>query len=307
MFREVFRKVARAVPLLGNALTSRDSAIDALNSIRSQVGWPPGHYYSPIPSSADLEGVRSPNNTTCDAPAGIDLNLETQKNWLDRVKFWYPSLPFFENPTENLRYYLKNPAFVYSDGIVLYSMMRELQPKRIVEVGSGFSSAVMLDTSDLFFNGEIELTFIEPYPDERLTPLLKSSDASKCRILRENIQAVKDCPWETLRKNDILFIDSSHVSKYRSDVNQLFFEVLPTLASGVVVHVHDVFPGFEYPLEWLKRGWYWNEAYLLRAFLMFNKEFEILLWPSLMLDSNTGAEMPLCLKNTGSSFWMRRR
>ena len=85
--------------------------------------------------------------------------------------------------------------------------------------------------------------------------------------------------------------------------------ILPSLSPGVVVHVHDVFSGFEYPLEWLKRGWYWNEDYLLRAFLMFNEQFEILLWPSFMLGKEPEAarKMPMCMKNTGGSFWMRRR
>lgn len=152
------------------------------------------------------------------------------------------------------------------------------------------------------------MTFIEPYPD-RLNTLLSDEDRRRCRIIEHRIQDVHDAPWSDLESGDVLFIDSSHVSKCGSDVNQLFFEVLPSLGPGVIVHVHDVFPHFEYPEAWYKLGRSWNEDYLLRAFLQFNNSFQILVWTPFMIESQPEfflKKMPLCLKNSGGSIWMQR-
>ncbi len=132
-------------------------------------------------------------------------------------------------------------------------MLRAIKPSRIVEIGSGFSSAVMLDTSERFLELQPKLTFVEPFPD-RLLELLSDNDRSRCRIIEKKIQDVTDAPWDELRSGDILFIDSSHVSKCGSDVNQLFFEILPRLAVGVIVHVHDVFLILSTPKLGIVRG-----------------------------------------------------
>ena len=248
------------------------------------------------------------NEVQTDVP-GVNLNRAVQEKWLRSVEGFYKELPYDEEPVVGYRYHYNNEAFVYTDAIFLFGILRTLRPKRIVEIGSGYSSAIMLDVNETYLNGQVAMTFIEPYPD-RLNRLLKATDTSSATIIDKRLQDVETAPWNQLKENDILFIDSSHVSKCGSDVNQLFFEILPSLSPGVVVHVHDVFPRFEYPLSWLKRGWYWNEDYLLRSFLMFNDAFEILIWPSLLLGldaERTAKLMPLCLKNTGSSFYMRRR
>ena len=92
------------------------------------------------------------------------------------------------------------------------------------------------------------------------------------------VQNVKLIEFEKLEPNDLLFIDSSHISKIGSDLNYLLFEVLPSLKPGVIIHFHDILYPFEYPYEWIEKGIYWNEAYLLKAFLMHNKNYEILLF-----------------------------
>jgi hypothetical protein len=113
----------------------------------------------------------------------------------------------------------------------------------------------------------------------------------------------------SLQDGDLLFIDSSHVMKCGSDVQFLMFEVLPRLRVGVVVHFHDVFDSFEYPEDWLLKGWYWNESYALRAFLSYNAAWEIYLFGNYAV--KTFAEffkqkMPLCLENPGGSLYIRR-
>src|SRR5262249_3816423 len=115
---------------------------------------------------------------------------------------------------------------------------------------------------------------------------------------------------ETLGANDILFIDSTHVSKLNSDVNYELFEILPALQSGVYVHLHDILYPFEYPLDWAEEGRGWNEAYLLRAFLAYNDEFEIVLFNDLVwlrFTDDLRRDFPLWGRNPGGSIWLRKR
>jgi hypothetical protein len=309
MLTKWIRTLCLASPVIGRLLAERDKARTDLEEMRRQLSWGPGHFYLPIPSAEDVARVEHTNSVDSTSLVGINVSLDTQVQWLQTVQRHYADMPFGEDKILNLRYYFNNTAFVYGDGVTLYAMLRELKPRRIVEVGSGFSSAVMLDVNERFFEDSMRLTFIEPFPEVRLLGLMRPNDHQSCTVIRKNIQDISEQPWQELQENDILFIDSSHVSKCGSDVNLLFFEILPKLAPGVVVHVHDVFANFEYPVAWLKRGWFWNEAYLLRAFLQFNEEFEILFWPSSLLQSHSAdiKKMPMFAKNPGSSFWMRRR
>ena len=103
--------------------------------------------------------------------------------------------------------------------------------------------------------------------------------------------------------------DSTHVSKLDSDVNRLFFEILPRLNPGVFVHFHDIFPGFEYPEQWLREGRAWNEQYLLRAFLQYNDHFHIRLFPGLLANYDRAwfeKNMPLVLSNPGGALWIEK-
>ena len=115
--------------------------------------------------------------------------------------------------------------------------------------------------------------------------------------------------FKKLKANDILFIDSSHVSKTGSDVNYELFEILPNLASGVLIHIHDMFFPFEYPKEWVYEGRNWNELYMLRAFLNYNQDFDILLFSHYMHEKHEKAfeNMPLTYENTGWNLWLQKK
>jgi hypothetical protein len=271
---------------------------------------PPGHFYSPIPS---LDDVRREEvalfDTTHRTMPGVDLREQEQLALLTQFAGnFYADMPFQAHRVENLRFYFENPMFSYGDAISLYSMIRHLKPRQIVEVGSGFSSAVALDTNDLFFNGQIQTTFIEPY-NERLLSLINQRDKGKSKIIEARVQDVDVSVFSTLEENDILFVDSTHVSKIGSDVNRLFFEILPSLAKGVYIHFHDIFLPFEYPPQWIYEGRAWNEAYVLRAFLQYNQCFEVVLMNAFM-GMFHGAffheKMPLFMKNTGGSLWIKK-
>ena len=270
---------------------------------------PPGHFYSPIANIEEIMKEDIWSNIPRQLPA-IDLN---EKYQIDLMNFfsneYYPQLPFKPEKQENLRYYYENPAYSYSDAIFLHCMIRHLKPKRIIEVGSGFSSCVMIDTNEIFFNNNINCTFIEPFP-KLLVSLVKQEDKGRVKIISKRLQDVPLDVFRELQKNDILFIDSTHVSKVCSDVNYLFFNIIPFLSNGVYLHFHDILYPFEYPKDWIKDGISWNEAYMLRNFLSFNKHFDIAFFNTFMETFHYDwflKNMPLCLKNTGGSIWIVKR
>lgn len=271
---------------------------------------PPGHFYSPIP---DLEDVDRRAEKLFDRSVrvlpGIDLREAAQLELLERFRPYYAEQPFRPRKTERLRYYFENPQYSYSDALFFHFMLRHLAPRRIVEVGSGYSSCVALDTIDLFLDRSVEMTCIEPYP-ESLRSLLHPGDEERIELLPVAAQDVSLDVFRKLRRNDILFIDSTHVVKIGSDVNRLIFEVLPVVASGVYVHFHDVFHPFEYLQGWVQEGRVWGEAYLLRAFLQYYSDFEIVLFNTFLEEHHRALfehDFQLCLENPGGSIWIRRR
>jgi hypothetical protein len=213
---------------------------------------------------------------------------------------------------QNLRYrFTSRPQYRYSDVIFLYNTIRFLRPERIIEIGCGSSSAVMLDINDLFFNSSIKYTFIEPYP-EGLLKHLNDDDKKKKSIIKEKVQDVPMETFDVLKENDILFVDSSHVTKVGSDVNHIIFEIIPRLNKGVWIHFHDIFYPFELPKHWiLNNSRFWNESYLLRAFLMNNDAYQIKLFNSFLHDRYKEwfeKELPECLidKTDTGSIWIEK-
>jgi predicted O-methyltransferase YrrM len=271
--------------------------------------FPPGHYHSPFPCLSEIKrNEQRIFGEVGNALPGINLNEEGQLELLEKFAEYYSELPFGPNRTHDLRYFYENRFYSYSDGIVLYCMIRYLRPKRILEVGSGYSSCVILDSNEHFFRGTIECSFVEPYP-ERLLELVKKADMGKIRVVSKQAQDVDLDEFKRLTGGDILFIDSTHVSKVGSDVNYLIHEVLPNLQDGVHVHFHDILYPFEYPKQWVYGGRAWNEAYVLRAFLQYNNRFEIVLFNTFMTRFHEDwfkKNMPLCLKNPGGSIWIRK-
>ena len=157
--------------------------------IENQGAFPAGHYYSPIPDRDDVHEyveLRKPLNLEL---PDVKLNKERQFKLLNDYFRFYDELPFPEKQNKEYRYYYDNNWYSYSDAIFLYSFLRKHEPKRIIEIGSGFSSAVMLDTVDGFFSHRPDITFIDPYPD-RLNSLLRNDDEKHVKIINKKVQEV---------------------------------------------------------------------------------------------------------------------
>jgi Methyltransferase domain len=279
---------------------------------------PPGHFYSPFPDPEEFERrVDTLWNTDRD-PIGIDLRethqlalFETLADILD------DDLPFPAELAEaggksEPRYYFDNPAYSWSDALVLHAMLRHIRPRRVVEVGSGYSSAMTLDTTERWLDGSphgpVELVFVEPYP-ELLRSLLRRGDESRVTIHEVAVQDVPLDVFESLGAGDVLFVDSTHVVKAGSDVNHLMFEVFPRLAKGVWIHLHDIFFPFEYPPDWIREGRAWHEAYLLRALLTGNDAFEIRWFQNFMWSRHQQlleGRLPAMGKNPGGNIWLEK-
>jgi predicted O-methyltransferase YrrM len=269
-------------------------------------GFPPGHFYSTL---LDVDKVSLDRPLPFDGVEmweNIALRAEEQKELYRELLQAYPRLPFPTDKSDDFRYYVNNPFFCESDAYTLSAILRHTKPKRIVEVGSGFSSAVMLDTLD-YANLSAEISFIEPYAD-RLKSLLSLSDRAVSTILEEPVQAVPLEVFEMLQRGDILFIDSSHVAKIGSDVAHLILRVLPVIQPGVWIHVHDIFYPSSYPTAWIKEGRAWNESLFLRAYLTQNTKVDISAFNSFA--GSTFPEIfqsaaPSFLTNAGGSIWMK--
>jgi hypothetical protein len=238
----------------------------------------------------------------------VNLNEANQLRLYKELARFYPDFPFPKKPDGSSRYYYDNPYFGSEDAFTLFSMMRHFRPKRIIEVGSGYSSAVMLDTNERFLDKSVATVFIEPFP-QRLHSLLREADSKQSTIIPSFVQDVDIKVFDSLEAGDVLFIDSSHIAKVGSDVVYLFFEVLPRLKAGVFVHFHDIFWPFEYPADWHENGFSFNEAYVLRAFLEFNSSFEIVFFNSWIAQTHqeeVARSTPLLAGPHGVSIWLRR-
>lgn len=262
---------------------------------------PPGHYYSPVSGVRDADRAREQRGTM-ELDNSYDLRASAQIEFADLIG---PSWTTFSESWR--RYTRENEWYCHSDGAVYYSMLTTFNPKRIIEVGSGFSSAIALDTRDKQIH-DAELIFIEPYPD-RLLSLLEDSDHAKTTLHQSALQDVPLETFDALEADDILFVDSTHVSKAGSDVNWLFFQVLPRLKPGVIIHIHDIHFPFEYIDSWLNEGRSWNELYMLRSFLSYNNAFQIVFFNSWVWQKHpeiVDRYLPETKGQMPGSIWLRR-
>lgn len=275
--------------------------------------YPNGHFYSPVCDPVALKAARA---ELWPAPpqhlAGIDFNdashIEILDGWFPRHLGAFDYAEDAPQDAQSARYYTGNTQFSWLDARVLFVLLRELRPRRVIEVGSGFSSLLMADVNQRFLGGACDIRCIEPYP----RPFLENGVAGIAKLIRERVQALPLSTFATLEAGDILFIDSSHVSKTGSDVNHLFFEVLPTLKPGVLIHIHDVFLPAEYLELWaIAENRSWNEQYLLRALLMYSTAFAPVFGSSYAwLHHRPSVLRALGVSEKdgygGGSFWIRR-
>jgi predicted O-methyltransferase YrrM len=208
----------------------------------------------------------------------------------------------FRTPASRDGYRFDNDYFTSPDAEVAYSMVRESAPRRIVEVGSGFSTRLF--RAAIMDGGlSTELVSIDPSPRKDVASIAD-------RVFAIRLQEVDEAELvSSLGPGDILFIDSSHKVETGNDVVTLLLRIVPALKPGVLIHLHDIFLPFEYPREWLVDfGWQWNEQYLVQASLQDSRTLEVL-WPGhylqrTMVDFSKYFHGPS--RARASSLWLRK-
>lgn len=231
----------------------------------------PVHYYSPLPSLPEI----NPDvyQRRYDKIPGLEVSRRKHLEWLMRLGRHASELQHIPKTSEADAegFFWDNPAICPGDAAVYYAMIRELKPGKIVEIGAGYSSLIALQA--LRANGSGSLTCVEPYPLPHLKQLAQRGEVT---LIERRVQDIPLEVFSSLSENGILFIDSSHVSKIGSDVNHEIFEILPKLSPGVFCHFHDMFFPWEFPKNWIEdHQLFWNEQYLVMAFLAYNDRFTI--------------------------------
>ncbi|HIE24153.1 MAG TPA: class I SAM-dependent methyltransferase [Candidatus Korarchaeota archaeon] len=272
----------------------------------------PNHFYLPIPDTRELNDELWLKHSEL---IGININEKKQLGLLSlfssKFKEEYDRFPA-QKTSIPYQYYVNNGAFGNVDAEILYCIIRHFKPGKIIEIGSGFSTflsaqAILKNKSENS-NYDCELIVIDPYPSD----VIKKGFPGLTKVIREKVQDIPPPKFKELKENDILFIDSSHVLKIGSDVQYLYLDVLPRLNKGVLIHFHDIFLPAEYPKTWvLKKYIFWNEQYLLQAFLAFNDSFEVI-WAGSYMHLKHSDKLEKAFnsykrqKGWPGSFWIRR-
>lgn len=270
------RSLVRKSLLKAKGRPSFDLLVNRMFEIWYDMPFAPAHYYSPLPDIRSLKENLARWYKQDDSP-GVDWNLQEQLDLLEQLRPYYAevaALPPFSQVTQDGY----GPGYGEIEALLLYMMMRHVKPSRVIEIGSGVSTFYTLTALEV--NSERDgvsssLTCVEPYPKEKLRTLTAE------RNVRLHECVVQDSGFEIFEKldaGDVLFIDSSHVSKKDSDVDFLFLEVLPRLRKGVRIHIHDIslpMPGLPLDHFLFDAYLFWNENSLVKAFLLFNTAFRI--------------------------------
>jgi predicted O-methyltransferase YrrM len=274
--------------------------------------FPPGHYHSPV---ADLREVTDEGRRAQVWPAqprttpGLDWRDDDQVRLCHEVFAAQERLDLAPVATgDPSTYFIANGQYPPLDAWVLEALLRHVRPRRMIEVGSGFSSLITARVNREFLGGALDFTCIEPFPRDFLADVPGIG-----ALVARKVQDVELDLYARLGDGDVLFIDTSHTIKTGGDVPWIFHEILPRLAPGVVVHIHDVFLPREYPELWVSEGWGWTEQYLVQSFLMFNDAFEVTFGTRWMIEHHQDllhAAFPGYAGHElegGSSLWLRRR
>jgi len=265
------------------------------------------HYYSPFPDIDALPG--SIWSEPAEMP-GVDLRIDAAVSLLQRDLQRY--LDEFRPPQKQERpgqFHLDNGSYGSVDAEILYAMVRHAKPKRLFELGSGASShviaaAALVNASE---GRPLEHEVFDPYPFTA-SPLGAASGPTVRAMRAEDIDAAE---MQRLGPGDILFVDTTHTVKTGGDVTHIFLQLIPRLARGTWVHVHDIFLPYEYPRRWVTElRLAWAEQYLLQAFLAFNPAFQVVL-PAHALARETPDVLSAAIPSFGAgtepgAFWMRR-
>jgi hypothetical protein len=228
------------------------------------------HYYEPL---FDTSKLTKPLDEDRNLP-GIDWNVPGQLEILQNFSFTEEMKDIPRSKVNDQDFYMDNRSFISGDAEYFYNLIRLKKPARIFEIGSGNSTLMarkaILKNQEEVPGYQCKHLCIEPYEASWL-------EATGVTVLRQKVEALGLSVFTELERGDILFIDSSHMIRPQGDVLFEYLELLPSLKSGVIVHIHDILTPKDYLKQWVKDDvLFWNEQYLLEAFLTCNRDWKII-------------------------------
>ncbi len=289
----------------------QDHGSTSKSSAPPPVRFAPGHYYSPMYDARELASRREQIWPQTPRPTpDIDWRDHVQVELCEEVFAAQEPLEFRrDEPVDPSEYWALNSQYPPLDAWVLAGLLRHLRPARMIEIGCGYSSLVAARVNREDLDGSLNFVCIEPNPRQFLVDGVAG-------ISDLRIEKIQDTPLEffdDLGEGDILFIDTSHTVKAGGDVTWIFHEIVPRLAPGVYVHIHDIFLPGDYPEPWVLEGWGWNESYLVRSFLSYNNAFEVVWGAQYMTQLHPESILQAFPKQaqfvdrTGAALWIRRK
>jgi predicted O-methyltransferase YrrM len=276
-----------------------------------KLRWPLDHYFSPVPNTRRLALRRFRLRVWPPEPhptPGIewrgDAQLALCKTFAEQEPLAFPPEP----TGDEQEYFRSNQLYPALDAWILQALLRDLRPRRLIEVGAGYSSLVAARVNRELLDGRMRFTSIDPHP----APFVRDLVPGLSDLRAEEVQDSPLSLFAELDAGDVLFVDTSHTVKTDGEVPWIYNQILPALRPGVVVHLHDVFLPGDYPQDWVLEGRAWNELYLVRAFLVFNAGFEILFGAQWMMQNHWDAlaeafpDLTRDESRLASSLWIRR-
>lgn len=159
-----------------------------------------------------------------------------------------------------------NLSFNLLDSVVLYCFVRTNKPKIVLEIGGGISSLIINSANNMNRSEGLLINHIviEPFENTYLDAI------DTFELIREKVENLRHNHYSNmLKKNDLVFVDTSHMIRPNGDIYWIYNLLLPSLSSGVNIHIHDIFLPFGYPKIWLERfNFFWNEQYSLESILI---------------------------------------
>jgi hypothetical protein len=261
-------------------------------------------FYEPL---FNTDKLKIPLNQDRKLP-GIFFFVNDQINLLKSFNFSREIIDISKLSSSNLNYSFNKGSFLSGDSEVLYSFIRFLKPKKIIEIGCGQSSLMIQhaikkncqeDTNDY-----CEHICIEPYPNSLLYDI-------EATVIKQKVEDIDINYFDILSENDILFIDSSHIIRAQGDVLFEYLQLLPSLNKGVYIHIHDIFTPRDYLESWLQNGInFWNEQYLFEAFMSNNNDFKIVLALNFLKNNHYQLLKSCCpmldLNREPGSMWIKK-
>jgi hypothetical protein len=230
------------------------------------------HFYEPLP---DFSAIQEADILKRRSLSHIDWDWDRQLQLIQKLEVYSSEIQSIHAGSVRLAsghsFPFLNDAYVELDAAIYYAIIRHLKPNQIIEIGSGYSTQIaslaIAQNQQEHYPGQI--TCIEPYPPSYLV-----NEGLPIHLIQQPIELIDLSCFEQLNPGDILFIDSTHMVKFGSDVCREILDILPMLKPGVWIHIHDIFFPYDYPPKWLmqeRRAW--NEQYLVEAFLAYNQHF----------------------------------